>query len=268
MKKDLKNSKNSNHRSPFNFAPINTGLCLDGKPNDKLIHFHKERSGHEIGINYVGNVAIDKKYTSNKSTLVSRTRSPKWRELSSSISSKGSIPGIQLACRNFYRPAQRKWTDNPLEVCSSYSDFIEKLSDRDIEKILNLFYESSIHSFSSGFQVIQLHCAHGYFLSSLLSQNTNKRLGTYSLENAAGIPHLISRIKNSIPDCTIDVRLSIFEGIENEAEWELKKNQIPEMIKSGAEIISLSAGFYDFSKHLIYPKKKKGSSLIYFMPRI
>ena len=80
--------------SPFFLAPINTGFGIDAVPDARLIRFHAERSGRDIGISYVGNVAIGAEYISNKQTLVLGSITNPWRELASVIRKNGSVAGI------------------------------------------------------------------------------------------------------------------------------------------------------------------------------
>ncbi len=86
--------------SRFFLAPINTGFAQNGYPTKSFVEFYKKRSGHKIGITYIGNVSIGEEWISNPNTpyLAAETQDV-WKELSNCIKCNGSIPGIQLACR-------------------------------------------------------------------------------------------------------------------------------------------------------------------------
>jgi 2,4-dienoyl-CoA reductase-like NADH-dependent reductase (Old Yellow Enzyme family) len=110
--------------SRFFFAPINTGLAEYGAPTKDLISFHSERSGKNIGINYVGNVAIGKNFLTNDKTLYfTQSTLNSWKKLSEAISDKGTLPGIQIACRIAKSPSSKLWInkDIPSYIKSKYS---------------------------------------------------------------------------------------------------------------------------------------------------
>jgi len=96
--------------SRFFFAPVNTGLAFDGLINDRFINFHNLRSGHRIGITYVGNVAIGRDWTTNKNTpTISFNNINEWRKVVAKIVKNGSVPAIQLACRTSKNKPLREW---------------------------------------------------------------------------------------------------------------------------------------------------------------
>lgn len=245
--------------SKYYFAPVNTGYSDNGLPNERLIRFHRARSGPSLGISYVGNVSISEGFVTNSSTLVLK-EDRVWSDLANTIHERGSLPGIQLACRNFFKAPERRWsTINKEYLIKEYSGFISDLSWRDIDKIFLMFIGSALKAYKYGFTVLQIHAAHGYFLSSLLSPSLNKRKDEYSIEKAGGLEVLVERIKNEVPDAILDFRLSCFEGIISaEEEWLIRKEQAQMFSNKGVDLISLSAGLYDFSKPLIYPNKRDG----------
>lgn len=245
--------------SKYFFAPINTGFSHSGSPSQRLLDFHRIRSGPSLGVSYVGNVSISEKFVTNPATLVLSADS-KWRDLSTVIKDRGSLPGIQLACRNFSKTAERRWSQrNKQSLVREYSDFILELSRREIDEIFAMFVDSSRSAYASGFLVLQIHAAHGYFLSSLLSPALNKRRDSYSVERSGGLPKLAERIKSVVPEAILDFRISCYEGIGNiKDEWLLKRDQSESLFSNGVEVISLSAGMYDFTKPLIYPSKRDG----------
>jgi 2,4-dienoyl-CoA reductase-like NADH-dependent reductase (Old Yellow Enzyme family) len=107
----------------FYLAPINTGFAPNGKPNAKFIEFYKKRSGKYIGITYIGNVSIDKAWRTNSNTpWLSPETLEIWEDLSSAINKNGSLPGIQLACRQSSKEPFKGWKRDDAKF------FIDKLS--------------------------------------------------------------------------------------------------------------------------------------------
>ena len=250
--------------SRFFFAPINTGFCIDGNPTPRLIDFHHQRSGKSIGISYLGNVSISENFTTNSGTLVLRQNHNVWRDVASGITKNGSLSGIQLACRYYDVPASRKWSSrSPHSQVSEYRKFLNNLKTHDIDKIFKEFFIASKTAADYGFDVIQIHAAHGYFLSALLCKTLNKRKDKYSFENTGNLPDLLIKVKQELGEIVLDVRISSIDGIHDDAieEWGSRRAQAVDIAGAGVDIISLSAGLYDFSKNLIYPSKKDGPNV-------
>ncbi len=116
---NLENSKNVSYDikgikipSRFFFAPINTGLSENGILRKDFFDFYKERSHNSIGINYIGNVAIDPEYVTNPNTAYFTNQTCQWEQLVKTIRKRGSVPGIQIACRNSSLIPIRKMINN------------------------------------------------------------------------------------------------------------------------------------------------------------
>lgn len=90
--------RNSKLASRLFFAPINPGFTINGDINEKYCDFFLTRTGHGIGVCYLGNVSVNQEYRSNSGTAVLRkTATRAWSQLSQCISKNGSVAGIQLA---------------------------------------------------------------------------------------------------------------------------------------------------------------------------
>jgi len=106
----MSNFKISDLPSRFFLAPINTGYSDNGVPTSQMLAFHKRRTGHKIGVAYVGNVAIASDYKTNDGTaVITKEHLRVWHDLARCIREGGSIPAIQLACRLAPRRSSQKW---------------------------------------------------------------------------------------------------------------------------------------------------------------
>jgi 2,4-dienoyl-CoA reductase-like NADH-dependent reductase (Old Yellow Enzyme family) len=89
------------------------------------------------------------------------------------------------------------------------------LTDGEVDAIAEGFRVSAVNALAAGFQVIELHAAHGYLLAQFLSAVTNQRPGAGSVPGRAGI---LSRITDAIradaPGAVIGIRLSTDGGEE------------------------------------------------------
>jgi 2,4-dienoyl-CoA reductase (NADPH2) len=80
------------------------------------------------------------------------------------------------------------------------------LSAGELDAIVEGFRRSAANAVAAGFQVIELHAAHGYLLAQLLSAETNPR----PVEKRLGIvDRIVRQIRSSAPELVVGVRLSI-----------------------------------------------------------
>lgn len=88
----------------------------------------------------------------------------------------------------------------------------------DLERIKREFVRATQAAHDAGFDWLELHCAHGYLLSSFISPLTNRRQDAYggSLENRCRYPlEVFAAIRAAWPqDKPISVRLSAHDWVE------------------------------------------------------
>lgn len=247
--------------SKFFLAPINTGLAPNGKPNKKFFEFYRKRSGNDIGITYIGNVAVGKEWRTNFNTpLLSNDSKKLWENLATIIEENGSLPGIQIACRHSIKAPSKSW------YCIDAKGFIDdvkvnflNIPSDTIYRIKNAFIQSCRFVIESGFRAIQIHAAHGYFFSQLLDNRINRRTDTYGANPLDTIKEIIEFIKKQDEDIIVDLRLSLYDGIEDKSiEFERKEALIEKISMTDIDIISLSNGSYDYNKKFIYPPVEWG----------
>jgi 2,4-dienoyl-CoA reductase-like NADH-dependent reductase (Old Yellow Enzyme family) len=247
--------------SQFFLAPINTGYATGGNPNSDFIYFYTQRSGHKLGITYVGNVAVGKEWATNSNTpWFSSDSLNDWKKLAITISENGSVPGIQLACRVSKNKPMKGWRRKNVKVhLERVKSQLDELSKNKISDILQEFIDSAGLAIKAGFRVIQIHAAHGYFLSELLDSRLNVRNDRFGADPVSAIHSIVSAIRRIDKTILIDMRLSLVEGLEDRRiEYARKLGLINSLVKTGLDMISLSNGIYDVNKYLIYPPKTWG----------
>ena len=82
----------------------------------------------------------------------------------------------------------------------------------DMDRIRDAFVEATRRAAAAGFDWLELHCAHGYLLSSFLCPLTNRRADAYggSLENRCRYPLEVFAAMRAVwpADRPMSVRLS------------------------------------------------------------
>jgi 2,4-dienoyl-CoA reductase-like NADH-dependent reductase (Old Yellow Enzyme family) len=205
-------------------------------------------------------VAIDSDSVTNDNTLFFTKSFGEWRKLVEEICSNGSLPGIQIACRTSKLKPPRRWinqdTDSYIrliqdEVASHPEIFLEEVAEK--------FIQSAQIAYEVGFKVIQIHAAHGYFISNFLNSKLNCRKDIYGTEKTFLLKTIVKGIRSTLPKVILDIRISLLDGLESqEIEITQKDAIVQKIAELDVDIISFSNGMYDIDKQLIYPPAEWG----------
>lgn len=247
--------------SRFFLAPINTGFAKEGKPTPELINFHEKRSGKSIGISYIGNVAIAKEYTTNGQTLYFGSKLDAWFDLSNAIEQKKSLAGIQIACNASKITARREWINRDKnQYIETVQSEVKSYSKSTLLEIIDNFKKSISIAVETGFKVIQIHAANGYFLSTMLNPILNQRKDIFGIKKTYILENLIEYTKTKFPNILLDIRLGLEDGIDHkEVEIEHKLLLIDKLIREyDLDIVSIANGMYNIDRRYIYPPKNWG----------
>jgi len=135
-------------------------------------------------------------------------------------------------------PSPMAWTDE--------NQVPRKMDRDDMDRIREDFVEATRRGAEVGFDMLELHCAHGYLLSSFLSPLTNHRDDAYggSLENRMRYPlEVFDAVREVWPDeRPISVRISA-------TDWKEGGNTVREAVEMakcfkahGVDIMDVSSG--------------------------
>src|SRR5438034_11805126 len=93
------------------------------------------------------------------------------------------------------------------------------MTQHDIERVCDQFVRATLMAVDAGFDMIELHCAHGYLLSSFITPISNRRQDEYggSLENRLRFPlHVFKSMRQVWPkDRPMSVRIAATDWVEN-----------------------------------------------------
>ena len=126
-------------------------------------------------------------------------------------------------------------------------DLAREMTVEEIHTLVNEFAEAARRCKGSGFDGIELHCAHGYLLAEFLSPYVNKRTDEYGgcFDNRVRIvDEILVAMREKVGDFPIQVRVSsreFVQGGRTEAEtYQLVKH----LERIGFDAIHVSNGVY------------------------
>ncbi len=182
------------------------------------------------------------------------------------IKANGAVAAIQLAHAGRKASCQRPWEgDGPLEqkdfargdlawdvVGPSAERFAdgwlmpEELSPADIAGIIDKWVAATKRAIQAGYDVLEIHSAHGYLSHSFLSPLSNRRGDKYggSLENRMRFTlELAEAVRPVWPDNKpLFTRISCVDGIKGGREIEESVVLAKELKARGIDVIDCSAG--------------------------
>lgn len=118
-----------------------------------------------------------------------------------------------------------------------------ELTQTQIQEIIQAFQDGAVRAEKAGFDMIEIHAAHGYLINQFLSPLTNKRKDSYggSIENRA---RFLKEVINAIKEVwtkPLAVRFSANEYAEGGHDITRTK-QVIELIKEDVDLIDVSSG--------------------------
>jgi len=179
-------------------------------------------------------VSSDARITPGCPGLYTEEHTAAWKRIVDFVHAQSDAKiGVQLGHAGAKGSTRPMWDgiDLPLEegnwplVSSSPQQYLKGLSQlareatpEDLERIKRDFVRATRAAHEAGFDWLELHCAHGYLLSSFISPLTNRRQDAYggSLENRCRYPlEVFASIRAVWPfDKPISVRLSAHDWVE------------------------------------------------------
>ena len=181
------------------------------------------------------------------------------------VKSQGAVAGIQLAHAGRKASTMRPWEGGkglmpeqggwPIVAPSSipFGDGYpvpQEMDEKTISGVVALFAASARRAREAGFDVIELHGAHGYLISSFLSPITNRRNDRYggSFENRTRfLLEVIDSVRSEWPeDKPLFVRISCTDWMEG--GWDLDASvRLAQLLRSGGKVdlIDCSSGGVD-----------------------
>jgi 2,4-dienoyl-CoA reductase-like NADH-dependent reductase (Old Yellow Enzyme family) len=187
--------------------------------------------------------------------------------LARAIADAGAVPGIQLAHAGRKASTERPWlggapvaeadggwpVSGPSAIAFPGYPEPAAMSVEDIAAVVAAWAQAARRALEAGYEVIEIHGAHGYLLHSFLSPLSNSRTDNYggSLENRARIVlEVLDAVRGVWPeDKPVFLRISSTDWVAEDAEdgreaWTLEDSIVLSRWagEHGADLIDASSG--------------------------
>ncbi|MCX5834061.1 MAG: NADH:flavin oxidoreductase/NADH oxidase [Deltaproteobacteria bacterium] len=243
-------------------SPMCQYSCEDGVPTDwHLVHLGTRAvGGAALIIAEATAVSPEGRISPADCGIWSEKQAQAFQRITSFIKDQGAVPGIQLAHAGRKASTDIPWRgEAPLltgqggwqPIAPSPLPFDEgypvphEMAVEDLEEVRSRFVAGARRSLEAGFQVIEIHMAHGYLLHEFLSPISNRRTDDYggSFQNRTRFPLKVARaIRESLPSgVPLFVRISCTDWVEG--GWDLQQSvEFSRVLKeAGVDLIDCSS---------------------------
>ena len=245
-------------------SPMAQYKAEEGCPTDwHLVHYGSLAKGG-AGLVYVEMTctSADARITIGCPGLYAPEHSVGWRRVTDFVHQESAAKiCVQLGHAGPKGSTQRGWekmdaplvSNNwPLKAASSVAWSIDNqipsaMSEEMMDQVQNDFVSAAKMALEAGFDMVELHCAHGYLLSSFITSLTNERDDEYggSLDNRLRYPlRVFTAIRDVLPkDMPMSVRISAHDWVEGMGMDASQAVAVAKAFKAaGADIIDVSSG--------------------------
>jgi 2,4-dienoyl-CoA reductase-like NADH-dependent reductase (Old Yellow Enzyme family) len=170
--------------------------------------------------------------------------------LTTAIKQHGAVAGIQIAHAGRKAESNSSYIFTPVApsplAFSEHHQTPAELSETDLDEVRNAFQAAAKRALEAGFQILELHMAHGYLLHSFLSPISNVRTDRYggSLENRMRFPLEVTRaIREVWPlELPLFIRVSATDWLEGAWSLEDTIKFAKELQANDVDLIDCSSG--------------------------
>ena len=177
------------------------------------------------------------------------------------IREQGAAPGVQLAHAGRKASVRRPWEGGGAiadseggwtPVAPSAIPFDEKyrtpaeLDEKGIRAIVDAFAAAALRALKAGFQIVEIHAAHGYLIHEFLSPLSNRRTDAYggAFENRTRIAReVVSAVRQVSPaELPLFLRISATDWVEGGWDAEQSVKLAEQVAPLGVDLIDCSSG--------------------------
>jgi 2,4-dienoyl-CoA reductase-like NADH-dependent reductase (Old Yellow Enzyme family) len=244
-------------------APMCQYSATDGVPHDwHLVHLGaRATGGFGLVLTEAAAVVPEGRITPEDAGIWNDEQKVAWTRIVEFVHSQGAAIGVQLAHAGRKASTYRPWAESegsvpeteggwqtraPSDVAfPGYAEPAE-LSPEEIADVVRAFAEATTRAVEAGFDIVEVHAAHGYLLHQFLSPLSNHREDEYggSFDNRIRLVlETVDAVRAALPDTApLLVRISGTDWIEG--GWDLEQStRLGVLLKErGVDLVDVSSG--------------------------
>ena len=244
-------------------SPMAMYSCRDGVPDDfYLVHLgSRALGGAGLLFTEMTCVAPDARISPGCAGLWNEQQARAWQRIVDFVHDRSSAAiGLQLGHAGPKGSTQLGWEqiDEPLPAGNwpliapspiaygPHNQLPRAMTREDMDRVRDQFVRAAVMGARNGFDILELHCAHGYLLSSFICPLTNQREDEYggSLDNRLRYPLEVFRAMRAVwpDDRPMSVRISAHDWAPGGNTPDDAVEIARQFKAAGADLIDVSSG--------------------------
>ncbi len=245
-------------------SPMDQYRAIDGTPTDwHLVHYaERAKGGAGLVITEMTCVSPEGRISPGCTGLYAHEHEAAWKRIVDFVHAETDARiGMQLGHSGPKGSTQLGWEtmDAPLPddnwpvigpspvAWSPHNQVPREMTRADMDLVRDEFVWAAEMAARAGFDLLEVHCAHGYLLSAFITPLTNRRTDAYggSLENRMRFPLEVYHAVRAVwpPAKPISVRISANDWVGEDGITPEDAVEIARLLgDAGADIINVSAG--------------------------
>jgi 2,4-dienoyl-CoA reductase-like NADH-dependent reductase (Old Yellow Enzyme family) len=243
-------------------APMCQYSATDGVPDDwHLVHLGSfARGGAGLVITEASAVSPEGRISPTDAGIWNDEQCAAWSRIVEFLRAQGATTGIQLAHagrkastrapfdgRGSVPVEEGGWeTLAPSAIAYPGYDTPREMTVDEIDRVVDDFAQAARRALDAGFEVLEIHAAHGYLLHQFLSPLSNRRTDDYggSFDNRVRLLlRVVEAVRAAVPDTTpVLVRISATDWAEG--GWDVDESVAlsKRLREAGVDLIDVSTG--------------------------
>jgi 2,4-dienoyl-CoA reductase-like NADH-dependent reductase (Old Yellow Enzyme family) len=250
-------------------APMCQYSADDGMPNDWHLQHLGARAvgGAGLVLSEAAAVAPEGRISPRDVGIWNEAQVASWARIAWFVRAQGAMPGIQLAHAGRKASSQVAWegtgaveveaggwqTVAPSPVAFGNRPVPKELSEVEVADVVRAFADAAERADAAGFEVAELHAAHGYLLHQFLSPLSNRRADRYggSFEGRTrAVVEVVDAVRAVWPDRKpLLLRVSATDWVEG--GWSLE-----ETVELARVLVGRGVDLVDVSSAGLVPEQK------------
>ena len=243
-------------------APMCQYSAVDGMPDDwHLVHLGARAvGGAGVVLTEATAVSPEGRISPQDTGIWNDGQAAAWSRVVSFVQAQGALAGVQLAHAGRKASARRPWEGRgvvapqdggwtpvgPTDVAFPGLAEPVALDDEGIAKVRGDFVDATRRALTAGFDVVELHAAHGYLLHEFLSPLSNTRSDAYG-GDLAGRMRLVLEVVEDVravwpEDRPLVLRISASDWTEGGWTVEDSVALAKEVAARGVDLVDCSSG--------------------------
>lgn len=243
-------------------APMCQYSSVGGRPTDwHLVHLGAlARGGAGLVVQEATAVVPEGRITPADAGIWNDEQATDYARINDFVRSQGSVPGIQLAHAGRKASTQRPWegdgyvdpadggwqTVGPSPLPFGEWPAPRELTTEQIRALPQAFADGALRSLQAGFEVVEIHAAHGYLIHQFLSPLTNHRTDEYGGDltgRSRLLVEIVEAVRRVWPDGRpLFVRFSATDWAEGGWDLEQTVQVAADLAGHGVDLVDVSSG--------------------------